>query len=88
MVKLIGLLLMLLPELLLPFYKPALLKNTIQAIQSTQINITTPDGEATNNDFAKPALINTESINAHTKEATSIHSQAGLYVTEICALAR
>ena len=85
MVKLTSLLLLLLSELLLPLYRTVLLKDMVQL---SQINMNTPAGEATNNGFVKSVLISAGDKTPGAKEARTMHSQAGLYVTAFCGIAR
>lgn len=85
MVKLISMLLLLLSELLLPLYRPVLL---VDMVQSSQINMNTPVRKVTNNGIVKPVRIRAGDITRGAKEVTIMHSQAGLYITAFCGIAR
>ena len=85
MVKLISLLLLLLSELLLPLYKPVVLKDMVQL---SQINMNAPAGQATNNGFIKTVPIRAGNMIPGAKETATMRSQAGLYITSFCGIAR
>lgn len=85
MVKLISLLLLLLSELLLPLYRPLLLKDMVQL---SQINMNAPAGQATNNGFIKAVPVRAGDITPGTKGMATMRSQAGLYITSFCGIAR
>lgn len=85
MVKLISILVLLLSELLLPLYRPVLLKDLVQL---SQINMNTPARQATNNGFIKAVPIREGGMIPDTKETATMRSQAGLYITAFCGIAR